>query len=140
MIRGLRTLELRVKRSAENAFQIAQYLENHPKVEKVLYPFLPSFPQYELAKKQMRGAGGLLTIYLKADSIAKVEAFFHRLQRFLLAVSWGGYESLVLPTAAFYKIPGRPDSPQPWNLIRFYIGLEDPEWLIEDLEQAFEVV
>ena len=140
VIRGLRTLELRVKRSAENAFQIAEYLENHPKVEKVLYPFLPSFPQYELAKKQMRGAGGLLTIYLKTDSIEQVEAFFHRLQRFLLAVSWGGYESLVLPTAAFYKIPGRPDSPLPWNLIRFYIGLEDPQWLIEDLEQAFEVV
>lgn len=140
VIRGLRTLELRVKRSAESAFQIAEYLEKHPKVEMVLYPFLPSFPQYALAKQQMRGAGGLLTIYLKTDSIEKVEAFFHRLQRFLLAVSWGGYESLVLPTAAFYKIPGRPDSPLPWNLIRFYIGLEDPQWLIEDLEQALEVV
>ncbi|MFN7117457.1 MAG: trans-sulfuration enzyme family protein [Saprospiraceae bacterium] len=140
VLRGLRTLELRVKQSFESALKIAQYLENHPKIEKVLYPFLPSFPQYELAKQQMRGAGGLLSVYLKADSIEKVEAFFHRLQRFLLAVSWGGYESLVLPTAAFYKIPGRPDSPQPWNLVRFYIGLEDAEWLMEDLEQALDIV
>ena len=129
-----------MKQSFESALKIAQYLENHPKIEKVLYPFLPSFPQYELAKQQMRGAGGLLSVYLKADSIEKVEVFFHRLQRFLLAVSWGGYESLVLPTAAFYKIPGRPDSPQPWNLVRFYIGLEDAEWLMEDLEQALELI
>jgi len=140
VIRGLRTLELRVKRSSESAFQIAQYLENHPKVESVRYPMLPSFPQYELAKKQMRGAGGLLSVYLKADVIEQMEAFFHRLQRFLLAVSWGGHESLILPTAAFYKIPGVPDSPLPFTLVRFYIGLEDPQWLIEDLEQALEVV
>lgn len=138
--RGLRTLELRVKRSFESAFKIVQYLEKHPKIERVLYPWLPSFPQYELAKKQMRGAGGLFSVYLKADSIEKVEAFFHRLERFLLAVSWGGHESLVLPSAGFYNIPGRPDSPVPWNLLRFYIGLEDPDWLIEDLEQALEVL
>lgn len=140
VLRGLRTLELRVKRSFESALKIAQYLENHPKIEKVLYPFLPSFPQYELAQKQMRGAGGLLSVYLKADKIEQAEAFFHRLQRFLLAVSWGGYESLVLPTAAFYKIPGREDSPQPFNLVRFYIGLEDAEWLMEDLEQALTIL
>ncbi len=140
VLRGLRTLELRVQRSFESTLKIAQYLEQHPKIEKVLYPFLPSFPQYELAKKQMRGAGGLLSVYLKANSLEQAEAFFHQLQRFLLAVSWGGYESLVLPTAAFYKIPGRPDSPLPWNLVRFYIGLEDPDWLIEDLEQALAVV
>lgn len=140
VLRGLRTLELRVQRSFESALQIAQYLERHPKVEKVIYPFLPSFPQFELAKKQMRGAGGLLTVYLKADSIEKVEAFFHKLERFLLAVSWGGYESLVMPTAGFYKIPGRPDSPLPWTLVRFYIGLEDPQWLIADLEKALETL
>lgn len=140
VLRGLRTLELRVNKSFESAFKIAQYLENHPKVEQVLYPFLASFPQHDLAKKQMRGAGGLLSVYLKADTIEKAEAFFHRLQRFLLAVSWGGYESLVLPSAAFHNIPGRPDSPISWRLVRFYIGLEDVDWLIEDLEQALEVI
>ncbi len=140
VIRGLRTLELRVKRSFESTLKIARHLEKHPKIERVLYPWLPSFPQHELARKQMNGAGGLFSVYLKADSIEKVEAFFHRLERFLLAVSWGGHESLVLPSAGFYNIPGRPDSPVPWNLLRFYIGLEDPDWLIEDLEQALEVV
>jgi len=137
VIRGLRTLDLRVRRSAESALKIAQYLEQHPKVSRVLYPGLPSFPQYELAQRQMDRGGGLLSVYLNMENIEEVEAWFHRLKRFLLAVSWGGHESLVLPTAGFYKIPGRPDSPHPWNLVRFYIGLEDVDWLIEDLEQAW---
>jgi len=137
VIRGLRTLDLRVRRSAESALKIAQYLEQHPKVSRVLYPGLPSFPQYELAQRQMDRGGGLLSVYLNMETIEEVEAWFHRLKRFLLAVSWGGHESLVLPTAGFYKIPGRPDSPHPWNLVRFYIGLEDVDWLIEDLEQAW---
>lgn len=136
VIRGLRTLELRMKRSNDSALQIAQFLERHPKIESVRHPLLPSFPQYELASRQMSGAGGLFSAYLKADRIEQAERFFHRLQRFLLAVSWGGHESLVLPSVGFYKIPGRPDSPVPFNLVRFYIGLEDPEWLIEDLAQA----
>lgn len=140
VIRGLRTLELRMLRSNDSAMQIATYLEQHPKVERVLHPLLPSFPQYELAKKQMTGAGGLFSVYLKAGNIERVEAFIGRLRRFLMAVSWGGHESLALPMAGFYNIPGRPDSSQPWNLVRFYIGLEDPQWLIEDLEQALEVL
>lgn len=140
MIRGLRTLELRLQRSHESCIKIVEYLAQHPKVEKVLYPFHPSFPQYDLVKKQMRSAGGLFSVYLKADSLQKMEAFFHRLKRFLLAVSWGGHESLVMPFVAFYNVPGREDSTIPWNLVRFYIGLEDPDWLLEDLEQALEVV
>lgn len=139
-IRGLRTLELRMHRSDSSSLKIAQFLEAHPKVDKVLHPLLPSFPQYELAQQQMRGAGGLFSFYLKADAIEKAEAFFERLQHFLLAVSWGGHESLILPAAAFYKIPGRKDSSLPWNLVRLYIGLEDPEWLIEDLGKALEAV
>lgn len=86
----------------------------------------------------MRGCGGLFSILLKTNKIAEVEAFFNRLNRFLMAVSWGGHESLVLPFCAFYNIPGRPDSSVPLNLVRFYIGLEDPQWLIEDLEQGLE--
>ncbi|NUQ23763.1 MAG: PLP-dependent transferase [Saprospiraceae bacterium] len=140
VIRGLRTLELRMLRSNESAMQIASHLERHPKIERVLHPLLPSFPQYELAKKQMTGAGGLFSVYLKADNIEKVEAFIGRLLRFLMAVSWGGHESLALPMAGFYHIPGRPNSALPWNLVRFYIGLEDPKWLIDDLNQALEVI
>lgn len=140
MIRGLRTLELRLQRSHESCMKIVQYLEQHPKVEKVLYPYLPSFPQYELVKKQMRSAGGLFSVYFKAESMDKMEDFFHRLERFLLAVSWGGHESLVMPFVAFYNVAGRENSTIPWNLVRFYIGLEDPDWLLEDLNQAMEAL
>ncbi|MCP3928707.1 MAG: PLP-dependent transferase [Bacteroidetes bacterium] len=136
VIRGLRTLDIRMKRSHESTVKIVSYLENHPKVREVLYPFSPSFPQYELAKKQMTGAGGLFSLYLKTDHISKVEAFFNRLERFLLAVSWGGHESLILPCAAFYNIPGKGKPDIPWDFVRFYIGLEDPDWLIEDLERG----
>jgi cystathionine beta-lyase len=140
VLRGLRTLEIRLQRCNESAHKIVAYLEQHPKIERVVYPLSPSHPQYELAKKQMTGAGGLFAVYLKADSLEKAEAFFHRLKRFLLAVSWGGYESLVMPSVAFYNVPGKEDSTHPWNLVRFYIGLEDPDWLIEDLEHALVVL
>ncbi|MEO1627217.1 MAG: aminotransferase class I/II-fold pyridoxal phosphate-dependent enzyme [Bacteroidota bacterium] len=139
-IRGLRTFELRMQRSNSTAQTIVQYLQQHPKVEQVIYPLAEDFPQYELAQKQMRGCGGLFSILLKANNRAEVEAFFHRLKRFLLAVSWGGHESLVLPFAAFYDIEGRPDTSISWKLVRLYIGLEDPDFLIEDLEKALEVV
>ena len=139
-IRGLRTLELRMKRCYESGLEVARYLEQHPKVERVIHPLLPSFPQYQLAKKQMEGAGGLFSFYLQADSLEKAEAFFNHLDRFLLAVSWGGHESLVLPAVAFYNIPGGGAPTMPWNLVRLYIGLEDPQWLIEGLERALAQV
>lgn len=135
-IRGLRTLGLRMQRCYESGMKVARYLEEHPRVERVIHPMLPSFPQHELAKKQMKGAGGMFSMYLKADSLEKAEAFFNHLERFLLAVSWGGHESLVLPSAAFYNIPGKPEPLLPFNLVRLYIGLEDPQWLIEGLERG----
>lgn len=140
VIRGLRTLPLRMERVAESALIIARYLEKHEKVEKVIHPMLPSFPQYPLAQKQMSGAGGLFSVYFRAVSLAQMEAFIHQLKRFLIAVSWGGHESLIMPVAGFYHIKGRADSDLPWTLVRFSIGLEDPSWLIEDLEQALEVL
>ena len=140
VIRGLRTLELRMKRSDESTRRIVGFLENHPKIEKVIYPFSKDNPQRELAQRQMSGAGGLFSIHIKAEKMEQVEAFIHRLQCFLLAVSWGGYESLVLPFCGFYEVPGKEDSELPWNLVRFYIGLEDADFLIADLEQALEVV
>ncbi|MCB0705722.1 MAG: PLP-dependent transferase [Saprospiraceae bacterium] len=138
VLRGLRTLPLRLERSSSSAEKIATFLSTHPQVESIVYPGHPSFPQYELAQKQMARSGGLLSFYLRADTIEVSEHFFHQLERFLLAVSWGGHESLVLPTAAFHRIPGQADSPLPWNLFRLYIGLEDPDWLIADLERAFQ--
>lgn len=140
VIRGLRTLELRLKRCHESTMKITSFLENHPKIEKVNYPFSPKSPQYDLAKSQMDGAGGLFSIHLKTDSMEKAEAFFNQLKRFSLAVSWGGHESLVLPFCAFYNVPGKEDTTLPFNLVRIYIGLEDPDWLMEDLEQALSLI
>lgn len=136
IIRGLRTLDMRVKRSFESGLKVAQWLEAHPKIERVIFPFLPSFPQYELAKKQMTGCAGLVTVFLKTDDSQVAENFFSRLHRFLFAVSWGGHESLVVPSVAFHGVKGRERPPYPINMFRFYIGLEDADWLIEDLEQA----
>ncbi len=138
IIRGLRTLELRMHRSHDSAIKITNWLEQHPKVEKVYYPFSKSFPQYELAQKQMTGTGGLFSLMLKTKDPQKLEGFFYELERFLLAVSWGGHESLVLPIVALYNIPGKENPALPINLFRFYIGLEDPDWLMADLEQALE--
>ncbi|MEL6659332.1 MAG: PLP-dependent aspartate aminotransferase family protein [Bacteroidota bacterium] len=141
VIRGLRTLELRLQQSDQSAQLLAKRLAAHPKVKEVLHPLLPSFPQYGLASQQMSGAGGLFSVHFKASSAAAMEDFTHTLlasKRFSMAVSWGGHESLALPTVAFYGIPGQPDSPIPWTMVRFYIGLEDPEWLWEGLEEAME--
>lgn len=140
IIRGLRTLPIRLQRSHDTALKILAFLKQHPKVEKIIYPFDPDFYQYELAKKQMRGAGGLMSFFIKADSIEKAEAFFHSLNCFQLAVSWGGHESLVMPMVAFYNVEGRDQPSTPWNMFRIYIGLEDPEWLIADLTKAFEMI
>lgn len=140
VIRGLRTLDLRLQRSHSSAMQIVEFLEAHPKVKEVIYPFSKSHPQYELAQKQMRGAGGLFSIHLDIDSLLEAETFFNALTRFTLAVSWGGHESLVIPTAGFYNIPGREDSPLPFTLVRFYIGLEDADYLIADLKQALDKI
>lgn len=139
MLRGLRTLSLRVQRSHTTALAIATWLESHPKVSKVIHPFLPSFPQHDLALRQMSGNGGLFTVIFKADNMAAMEHFSNTIEGFLIAVSWGGYESLIMPTCAFYNLPdGRPDSPYDWRMVRFYIGLEDEHYLRACLEKAME--
>jgi len=136
-IRGLRTIDMRVRRSDESAKEIVTYLQQHPKIKKVIYPFAEDFPQLELAKKQMRGNGGLFTIELDAQTKDEVMRFARNINRFLLAVSWGGYESLMIPSITFHDMPGDiEDSPIPWTYVRFYIGLEDPQYLIDDLENA----
>lgn len=136
VIRGLRTLPLRLQRSDESARYLIEKLENHPKVAQIWYPFHHSFPQRALAQKQMRGCGGLFSVQFKTESRERMEAFIHGLRRFLMAVSWGGHESLIIPTIGFYDVPGRSNPPMHWTFVRFYIGLEDPAWLWEDLEAA----
>ncbi len=138
ILRGLRTLELRMQRSEASARKVAAFLQEHPRIRQVLHPLMPDFPQYALARKQMSGSGGLFSFLLDVNTLEDAERFFTKLKRFLLAVSWGGYESLILPSAAFYRIPGKPDPPLPFQLVRIYVGLEDPQWLIEDLAQALD--
>ncbi len=140
VLRGLRTLPLRLQRSDDTAHFLVEKLAAHPAVSRVWYPFHPSFPQYELAKRQMRGCGGLFSVDFKADSMEQMDAFVHRVRRFSMAVSWGGHESLMIPTLGFYNIPGRANPPIPWTFVRFYAGLEDAAWLWEDLEQALSVL
>ena len=138
--RGLRTLPLRVQRSHDSTIRIMEFLKSHPKIVKVIYPFDPEFPQYDLAKKQMRGAGGLISFVTTAKTIEDADKFADALKAFQMAVSWGGHESLIIPMAAFYNIKGREDSKAPFNMVRIYVGLEDPDWLIADLKLALEVI
>jgi cystathionine beta-lyase len=140
IIRGLRTLPLRLKQSSSSAIIISEYLAGHPKVEKLIFPFHPSHPQYELAKKQMTGCSGMFSVIFKTDSIEKIEKFCESLRSFLLAVSWGGFESLVFPAIAMFDQGSASESDVPWNLVRFYIGLEDPDELIQDINNALATV
>lgn len=140
VLRGLRTLPLRMERLHRSGLAVAQYLEAHAMVTQVIHPLLRSFDQHDLAVQQMTGAGGLFSFLLKADTIEEVNTFVDQLDRFTLAVSWGGHESLVIPFSIFYNIEGRENPAYPFNLIRLYVGLEDPDYLIQDLDQAFKAL
>ncbi len=136
MLRGLRTLPIRLKQIGETTAKVVSFLEDHSAVEQVLYPFSKTNPQLELAKKQMLWPGGLLSIVLKTEDISKVENFCESLTFFKMAVSWGGHESLIMPACAFYPTEHTGHRTYPPNLVRLYIGLEESTALIEDLKQA----
>jgi cystathionine gamma-lyase len=139
VLRGLRTLSVRVKAHEEVAMEVAKYLENHPKVEKVYYTGLPSHPQYDLACKQQKGNTGLLTFEIKG-SAEDAKKVVNSLKIFKIGVSWGGFESLVcmphlrLDEETCQWLGGAQ------NLIRIHCGLEGVEALIADLEQAFSLI
>ncbi|MDO6390030.1 aminotransferase class I/II-fold pyridoxal phosphate-dependent enzyme [Pontibacter sp. BT731] len=136
LMRGLRTLPVRMERVAETTRKVVAWMEKQEKVEKIYYPFLPSNPQYELTKKQLRNNTGQFTIALRTDDMQRVEDFCNSLQHFLMAASWGGHESLIYPAAAYYNKEAKYSGKLPFNLVRFYIGLEDADYLIKDIEQA----
>jgi cystathionine beta-lyase/cystathionine gamma-synthase len=135
ILRGLRTIELRVNQSAASAKKVTDFLEKHPKIKQLNYPFSTKNPQLDLAKKQMKQGGGLLSIVIDAENEAAVERFCDSLKRFIMATSWGGYESLIFPLCALAASKSF-ENPLPWNMVRLYIGLEDADLLIADLEQA----
>jgi cystathionine beta-lyase/cystathionine gamma-synthase len=138
IIRGMRTLPIRMKRIQETTEQIVAFMKRDSRISMVLYPFDPDFPQYDLAHRQMTGCGGLITTTINADSIEQMNAFADALEHFKLAVSWGGPESLVLPVSALYGQKGRPDPEMSWRVARFSIGLENGDCLVDDLKQALD--
>lgn len=135
LIRGLRTLPVRLQQHQQNALKIAKFLELHPAVDHVLYPGLASHPQYELAKRQMSGCSGLMSFVLKGDA-QTVETFIQQLQVFQLACSWGGFESLVIPIGKGMDIDMREKLGIHPELIRIHVGLENIDTLVSDLKQA----
>jgi cystathionine beta-lyase/cystathionine gamma-synthase len=136
LIRGLRTMPARMERIGVTTRKVAAYLKSHPKVDGILFPFDESFPQYTLARTQMRDACGLLSFYVHAQTRAEIVRFCESLKHIMMAVSWGGHESLIIPKCASLE----PEEFDPKNrdhrMLRLYTGLEDPDYLIRDLEQA----
>jgi len=141
VLRGIKTLHLRVERACKNARKIAKFLDSHPKVSKVYYPGLKSHPQHELAGRQMRAYGAMVSFDLQKDNFEDAIKVLSGTRLFTLAESLGGVESLIghpatmthasIPREERLKV-GLTDS-----LIRLSVGVEDVEDLIEDLEQAF---
>lgn len=143
VLRGIKTLNIRMKAHEKNAIEIAKYLEAHPKVEKVIYPGLKSHPQHKLAKKQMTGFGGMITFFLKGD-IKKSKKFLSSVKIFSLAESLGGVESLIehpaIMTHASIPKKVREEIGIHDNLIRISVGIEDIDDLLKDLECALNKV
>jgi len=136
-LRGLRTLAVRLTQHQQNALEVAEWLAERPEVARVLHPALPSHPGHALWKRDFQGASGLFAIELQPVSSDAVAALLNGLTYFGLGYSWGGYESLAIPT-----FPDKLRTAVPWNaagpLLRLHIGLEDPADLIADLESGFE--
>jgi cystathionine beta-lyase/cystathionine gamma-synthase len=120
-------------RISQSTEKVLQFLKGHPLVDRIHYPMDKDHPQHELAKRQLSWCGGLFAMELKL-SPREVEEFCNRLECFQMAVSWGGHESLIIPAIAL-SAKGEQGA-IPSNLVRVYIGLEDPETLIRDIEQA----
>ncbi len=143
VLRGLKTLAIRMEAHQKNAMVVAQYLEKHPKVERVVYPGLKSHPQHAIAKKQMLGYGGMITFFLKGD-IKKSNKFLSTVKLFALAESLGGVESLIehpaIMTHASIPKPVREKLGITDNLIRLSVGIENVDDLIEDLELGFSAI
>lgn len=138
VLRGLRTLPVRMAHISNSTQKIIQFLENHSQIEKIYYPHYLLNKQFELAKKQQKFGSGQFSVEIKANNIEQVELFCNSLKYFLMACSWGGYESLIFPISVFYTSENYAETGNnlPFNFIRFYIGLEETDVLIEDLTQA----
>jgi cystathionine beta-lyase len=137
LLRGLRTLEVRVKRHGEHALEVARWLQGQPEVLQVLCPALPGAPGHDLWRRDFKGLNGLFSVVLAPAPEARVEAFIDALELFGLGFSWGGFESLAIHCDP--QIRMRPDRPAfDGPVVRLHVGLEDPQDLIADLRQALD--
>ncbi|MFJ1336622.1 methionine gamma-lyase [Pseudomonas caricapapayae] len=141
LMRGMKTLNLRMERHCSNAQVVAEYLEQHPAVELINYPGLPGFPQYELAQRQMRLPGGMIAFELKGG-ISAGRRFMNALQLFSRAVSLGDAESLAQHPASMTHSSYTPEERAQYGisegLVRLSVGLEDIDDLLADIEQALK--
>lgn len=129
LLRGLRTLPIRIKQAGETTLKVVEFLKNHPTVDHIYYPFLKNHPQHHMVDDQFLHPMPMFTVRFKTQDQTKIDAFCDALQYFLIAVSWGGHESLAIPLLMEHR-------GQELYLVRFYIGLESAALLVGDLEKA----
>jgi cystathionine beta-lyase len=126
---------VRLERHQKNALQVAEWLRGRPEVDRVLYPALTDDPGHELWKRDFKGASGLFGLILKPCPDNSVAAMLDNMELFAMGASWGGYESLMIPTE-----PGKTRTASEWSAagpcLRLHIGLEDPDDLIAELEKG----
>lgn len=143
VLRGIKTLAVRMERHAQNAMQLAKFLESHPKVERVVYPGLASHPGHELAKVQMKGFGGMITFFTKGG-LSEARTFLENLEVFTLAESLGGVESLIEHPAIMTHASIPPELRKEIgihdNLVRMSCGIEHPDDLIKDLDSSLSKI
>ncbi len=144
LLRGMKTLKLRIRQQNENALKIAHFLESHPHIEKVFYPGLESHENHRIARRQMSGFGGVLSFILKGDSFATLREFLPRLRYAHAAANLGAVETVVGPPATTSHVECTPEERAamgiPESLIRYSVGIEDSDDLIADLEGALSEI
>ena len=136
LLRGLRTLPMRLERISQTTRKVLEFLKKHPLVEEVIFPLDPSFEQYELALRQMDGASGLISFFVRMESVDSIEKFCNSLKHVRMGVSWGGHESLIIPKCAGMKREAFRADDKTHRMLRLYVGLEEPDYIINDLSQA----
>ncbi len=143
IMQGMKTLAVRMERHCENALKVAQYLESHPKVDKVYYPGLPSHPSHATAKKQMRGFGGMMSVDVKGGMDA-VRTVMNNVKVFSLATSLGNVDSLIQHSPSMSHFDMTAEERHAVSIfdgqVRLSVGIEDAEDLIADLEQALALI
>jgi cystathionine gamma-synthase len=143
LLRGMKTLALRIRQQNESAMAIARFLEGHTAVSRVYYPGLASHPGHEIAKKQMRGFGGMLSFMLKENSFEAIRRFLPRLRYAHSAANLGAVETIVGPPATTSHVEctavERAAMGIPESLVRYSTGIEDTADLIADLDQALKI-